>query len=166
MSLSSSYSSMIMNNNANLNTAAQCPACQQAGGECACGIFFRVLQKAKCTPKPMQKAKRNTDDASDAASVASTKRATGRRECFYCRKKGHVMSDCPAKKAAQECFFCFQKGHIKGDCAKLRAHVQAKEAAKAAKAAKAAPKAAKAALPQVVQMPIPDLSNHAAWPAL
>ena len=162
MSLSSSYSStMIMNTNANLNTAAQCPACQQAGGECACGIFFRVLEKAKCTPKPMQKAKRNTDDASDAASVASTKKATERRECFYCWKKGHVVSNCPVKKAAQQCFFCCEMGHVKGDCAKLKAHVQAKETAKAAKAANL-----KAAPPPVVQMPIPHLSNHGAWPAL
>ena len=94
----------------------QCAACERAGGgENKCGF---CIEKAKRLP--------NTDGSSDAASVASTKRA---RECHYCHSEGHVVRVCPKRQAAEqarqaraelECFYCKQKGHMVAECAERR----------------------------------------------
>ena len=83
------------------------------------------------------------------------------RECFYCKQKGHVVSDCAEKKKAaerkaareaamaeRECFFCFQKGHVASDCAEKKKATERK-----AKCPK-----------RVVR--VPDVADHVAWPSL
>ncbi len=95
---------------------AQCAACDRQAGDAQCGF---------CA----QKAKKFPDAASDAASVASTKKVGA---CFYCKEEGHVVADCPqlaakqarvaaakaraARQAQWTCRFCNQKGHLQRAC--------------------------------------------------
>ena len=137
------------------------------------------------------KTQRAVDGTSDAASVASTKKAT---KCFFCHEEGHVAAVCSklqaAKKARAErqCFYCQQRGHVVSDCAEKKKAVERKAAREAAKAeracffcfekghvkgdcaefkafverkARAAAKAKRCAQPGV-----PNLSDQVAWPSL
>ena len=95
---------------------AQCAACDRQAGDAQCGF---CAQKAKRFPPNFP------DAASDAASVASTKKVGA---CIYCKEEGHVVADCPqlaAKKARAakakaraewRCLFCNEKGHLVRNC--------------------------------------------------
>jgi len=90
--------------------------------------------------------RKSQDAASDAASVASTKKVGA---CFYCQEEGHVVAGCPqlaAKKARAakakaraewRCHFCNEKGHLVRDCPEKAAQ-KAAEAAYLVKGPRAA----------------------------
>ena len=77
--------------------------------------------------------RKSQDAASDAASVASTKKVGA---CFYCQEEGHVVAGCPqlaAKKARAakakaraewSCLFCRKPGHIVRNCPEKAAQIR------------------------------------------